>query len=232
MPTNEIFINYMKKMDIRKSDSIIIYDRVNVFSSPRAFLTFKWFGHDNVRILNGGFPRYENLKGEVEKGDLFNIEKQNEFRKNNLPIKEDDFNYHLEDSRIYNISQVFENKENAIIIDARSAERYEGKVPEPRKSLRLGHIKGALNLPFPHLIDQNGLYKSNDEIQSLFNKIGVNGDRIIIGYCGTGLTACINLFALALIGKEKNLRLYDGSWSEYGNLPEEDLKKLKEKYNK
>ena len=56
------------------------------------------------------------------------------------------------------------------------------------------------------------MYKSNDEIQSLFNKIGVNGDRIIIGYCGTGLTACINLFALALIGKEKNLRLYDGSW--------------------
>lgn len=77
----------MKKMDIRKSDSIIIYDRVNVFSSPRAFLTFKWFGHDNVRILNGGFPRYENLKGEVEKGDLFNIEKQNEFRKNNFLLK-------------------------------------------------------------------------------------------------------------------------------------------------
>ena len=54
MPTNEIFINHMKNMDIRKSDMIILYDKVNVFSAPRAFFTFKWFGHNNVRVLNGG----------------------------------------------------------------------------------------------------------------------------------------------------------------------------------
>ena len=232
MPTNEIFINYMKKMDIRKSDTIIIYDRVNVFSSPRAFLTFKWFGHNNVRILNGGLPRYEYLKGEIEKGDLFNIEKQNEFRKNNLPPKEDDFNYKLEEYRIYDISKVYENKENGIIIDARSEERYEGKIQEPRKSLRIGHIKGAKNLFFKHLIDENGLYKSNKEIEALFNNIGVNGDKPIIAYCGSGLTACIDLFSLALIGMEKYLRLYDGSWFDYGNIPEEELKKLEEKYHK
>ena len=232
MPTNEIFIKYMKKMDIRKSDLIILYDRVNVFSSPRAFLTFKWFGHNNVRILNGGFPRYQQLNGEIEKDDIFGVEKLNEFRKNNIPIKEDDFNYSLETFRIYDISKIYENKENASIIDVRSEERYEGKVQEPRKSLRIGHIKGALNLFFKHLIDQNGMYKSNKEIESEFNKIGLNMDKPIIAYCGSGLTACIDLFALALIGKEQNLRLYDGSWYDYGNIPEEELKKLEEKYSK
>ena len=232
MPTNEIFINNMKKLDIRKSDTIILYDKVNVFSAPRAFLTFKWFGHNNVRVLNGGFPRYEKLGGEIEKNDTFNIEKLNDYRKNNLPIKEDDFNYNLEEYRIYDISKIYENKENALLIDARSEERYEGKVQEPRKSLRIGHIKGALNLFFKHLIDENGMYKSNDEIESLFKKIGVEGDKPIIIYCGSGLTACIDLFALALIGKEKNLRLYDGSWFDYGNIPEEELKKLEEKFHK
>ena len=232
MPTNEIFIKYMKKMDIRKSDLIILYDRVNDFSSPRAFLTFKLFGHNNVRILNGVFPRYQQLNGEIEKDDIFGVEKLNEFRKKNIPIKEDDFNYSLEDYRIYDISKIYENKEDASIIDVRSEERYEGKVQEPRKSLRIGHIKGALNLFFKHLIDENGMYKSNKEIESEFNKIGLNMDKPIIAYCGSGLTACIDLFALALIGKEQNLRLYDGSWYDYGNIPEEELKKLEEKYSK
>ena len=219
-------------MDIRKSDTIILYDRVNVFSSPRGFLTFKWFGHKDVKILNGGFPRYKQLKGETEKDDTFNVEKINEYRKNNLPIKEDDFNYALESNRIYNLEKVYENKNNAFLIDARSEERFEGKVPEPRKSLRVGHIKGALNLSFKHLINENGRYKNNEEIDSLFKKIGVEGDKDIIGYCGSGLTACIVLFSLCLIGKEKNLRLYDGSWFDYGNIPEEELKKLEEKYQK
>ena len=219
-------------MDIRKSDTIILYDRVNVFSSPRGFLTFKWFGHKDVKILNGGFPRYKQLKGETEKDDTFNVEKINEYRKNNVPIKEDDFNYTLESNRIYNLEKVYENKNNAFLIDARSEERFEGKVPEPRKSLRVGHIKGALNLSFKHLINENGRYKNNEEIESLFKKIGVEGDKDIIGYCGSGLTACIVLFSLCLIGKEKNLRLYDGSWFDYGNIPEEELKKLEEKYQK
>lgn len=231
MPTNEIFIKYMKNMDIRKSDTLILYDRVNVFSSPRAFLTFKWFGHNNVYILNGGFPRYQELNGEIEKDDLFKITKQNELRKN-IPIKEDDFNYNLDKSRVYDLPKLLENKENASIIDARSEERYNGKVQEPRKALRLGHIKGALSIFFKHLIDQNGKYKSNEEIEAIFNKNGLNIDKPIIGYCGTGLTACIDLFALALIGKEKNIRLYDGSWFDYGNIPDDELKKLQEQYSK
>ena len=229
-PTNEIFIKYMKKMDIRKSDSVILYDRVNVFSSPRAFLTFKWFGHNNVRVLNGGYLRYQQLNGDLEKEDVFNIEKLNEYRKNNIPEKEDDFNYVLEENRLCDIHEVLENKENAIIIDARSEERYEGKVQEPRKALRLGHIKGAFNLFFKHLIDENGKYKSNDEIKSFLDNIGIKDDRTVICYCGTGLTACIDIFGIILAGREKNLKLYDGSWFEYGNIPDDELKKLEEKY--
>ena len=230
MPTNEIFIKYMKKMDIRKSDNVILYDRVNVFSSPRAFLTFKWFGHNNVRVLNGGYLRYQQLNGELEKDDVFNIEKLNEYRKNNIPEKDDDFNYVLEKNRICDICEILENKENAIIIDARSEERYEGKVQESRKALRVGHIKGVLNLFFKHLIDDNGKYKNNDELKAFFDKIGVKDDRPVIFYCGTGLTACIDLFGLVLTGREKNLKLYDGSWFDYGNIPEDELKKLEEKY--
>lgn len=231
MPTKEIFVKNMKKLDIRKSDSIILYDREPLFSAPRGFLTFKWFGHNNVRVLNGGFPMYKKLNGELEKDDVFNIEKVNEYRKKNIPEKEDDFNYELEPNRICDVHAVLENKENAIIIDARSPARYEGKVQEPRKALRIGHIKGAVNLFFKNLFDEEGKYKKKEDIKALFDNLGVKDDRPVIFYCGTGLTGCIDLFALVLTGREHNIKLYDGSWFDYGNIPEDEFKKLAEKYH-
>lgn len=232
MPTKEIFLKYMKEMDIRKSDEIILYDRINLFSSPRGFITLTWFGHKNVRILNGGFPLYLKKKGELEKDNNYNVQKLNEYRKNNIPIKEDDFDYNLEENRVYKIEQVFENMNSSIIIDARSEERFEGKVQEPRKSLRVGHIKSAINLFFQKLFDEEGKYKKISELKTIFTNIGVTGDKIVIIYCGTGLTACIDLFALYQIGLDKNIKLYDGSWMDYGNLPEEEIQKLEEKFKK
>ena len=156
MPTNEIFIKHMKEMDVRKSDQVILYDRVNTYSSPRGFFTFKWFGHNNVKILNGGLPRYLELKGEIENNDNYNVEKLNEYRKKNLPIKEDDFNYDLDKKRVYDYIKVFKNEEKAEIIDARSNERFNGTAKEPRPALRAGHVIGAKNLPLNKLLNKDG----------------------------------------------------------------------------
>ena len=118
-------------------------------------------------------------------------------------------------------------KHNDVIIDARSEERYEGKAQEPRKSLRVGHAEGAISVFFKHLLDDKGRYHSVDKIKSVFIEKGVDLTKDVIAYCGTGLTACIDLFALAMLGREEHIKLYDASWMEYGNKTLEEINAIK-----
>lgn len=224
LPSEEVFISHMKQMDIRKSDSIIIYDRVSMFGAPRVWYTFYLFGHKNVRILNGGFPLYENEKGELELNEDYRVKKQNEIR--DAPLK-DDFDYHLDKTKVVDLKGIVKNINNDEIIDARASDRYEGKAQEPRKSLRVGHVEGAKNIFFKTLLDDKGKFLSNDQIETVFKNKGVDLSKNIIAYCGTGLTACIDLFALALLGKVNQCKLYDESWMEYGNKTEAEIMEIK-----
>lgn len=228
MPDNKIFISHMKELDIRKSDTVIIYDRCGMFSSPRVWYTFYLFGHRNVKVLNGGLPYYEKEKGEFEEGDDYRVKKQNEIRKN-IPASDSDFSYDLEKGKVLSIEEVIKNKEDEII-DARNEERYKGEVDEPRKSLRVGHIKGAKSLFFKRLLDSNNRYKTKEEIMSVLSETNLDLNKKVIAYCGTGLTACIDILGLALVGKVSQCKLYDGSWMEIGNKSEEEIAKIQNEH--
>ena len=228
MPTNEIFIENMKKMDIRLSDEIIIYDRISLFGAPRVLYTFLIFGHKNVKILNGGFSSFEKINGQIELNDNYNINEINLLREKS---KDEDFNYKLDKSKIIDLKGIVKisnsKMENDEIIDARSEERYEGKLQEPRQSLRIGHIKNAKCVFFKHLIDENGKYFNEEKLKNIFESKGINlNKKRIICSCGSGLTACIDLVGLILIGLFDKCCLYDGSWMEYGNKSLEEIEKI------
>lgn len=228
MPTNEIFIENMKKMDIRLSDEIIIYDRISLFGAPRVLYTFLIFGHKNVKILNGGFSSFEKINGQIELNDNYNINEINLLREKS---KDEDFNYKLDKSKIIDLKGIVKisnsKMENDEIIDARSEERYEGKIQEPRQSLRIGHIKNAKCVFFKHLIDENGKYFNEEKLKNIFESKGINlNKKRIICSCGSGLTACIDLVGLILIGLFDKCCLYDGSWMEYGNKSLEEIEKI------
>ena len=228
MPTNEIFIENMKKMDIRLSDEIIIYDRISLFGSPRILFTFLIFGHKNVKILNGGFSSFEKINGQFELNDNYNINEINSLREKS---KDEDFNYKLDKSKVIDLKGIIKisnsKMENEEIIDARSEERYEGKIQEPRPSLRIGHIKNAKCVFFKHLIDENGKYFNEEKLKNIFESKGINlNKKMIICSCGSGLTACIDLVGLILIGLFDKCCLYDGSWMEYGNKSLEEIEKI------
>ena len=234
MPSNSVFIEHMKKLDIRKTDRIIIYDRSGMFSAPRVWLMFYWFGHRNIQILNGSMIEYEKLGGKIEIGDDYGFKKIVREEP-----KENDFNYEKDETKIVNLEFILKNSfdENLAkkfyFLDARNEERFNGTAPEPRKGIRTGHINGSKCIFFKWLITDDYKYKSIDELKKLFDEKGVDinndEDKTYICSCGTGLTACIVIFGLTLLGKYEKCKLYDGSWTEYGSYSEEQIEEMKNK---
>ena len=103
------------------------------------------------------------------------------------------------------------------VIDARSRERFAGKAPEPRPSVRSGSIQGSSCLPFGELINRNNnTFKNSNELDLSFKKIVNTEDNNVVFSCGSGVTASVLALAYSLINNKYTPTIYDGSWSEYG----------------
>ena len=114
--------------------------------------------------------------------------------------------------------QIDENieKKEFNVVDARSRERFEGKVAEPRKGLRSGSIKNSFCLPFSELINEDHTFVSKDEIKKRFELFEFDEEKNIVFSCGSGVTASVLALAYSLINAKYMPSIYDGSWSEYG----------------
>jgi thiosulfate/3-mercaptopyruvate sulfurtransferase len=197
----------LSKMGITNEDKIIIYDNSDVISSCRCWFNFIYFGHDPklVHVLNGGLKKWikENRKTT---NDISNIQvsKYKSFEKQEL-IK----NKELIDQNIH--------EQKFIVIDARSKERFEGKIPEPRKGLRSGSIKNSFCIPFNYCLNEDKTFKSNENLKIIFKTCLNNiNEKNIVFSCGSGVTACVLTLAYSLINDKYHPIIYDGSWAEYG----------------
>jgi len=197
----------LSKMGIRNEDKIIIYDNSDVISSCRCWFNFIYFGHDPklVHVLNGGLKKWikENKKTT---NDISNIQisKYKSFEKKEL-IK----NKKLIDQNI--------DEQKFKVIDARSKERFEGKIPEPRKGLRSGSIKNSFCIPFDYCLNEDKTFKSNEDLKIIFKTCLDNiNEKNIVFSCGSGVTACVLALAYSLINDKYHPSIYDGSWAEYG----------------
>lgn len=203
MPPKEQFELECRKLGINQSSQIVIFDNLGIYSSPRVWWMFKAMGHDSVSILDGGL---------------------NEWIKKGLPTEKrthktfdyGDFQAYPRDNYIVHYDEVKKNidEESFTIIDARAAGRYNGTEQEPRKELKSGHIKGSINIPYNNVLT-DGKFKSKQELKNEFDlKCDIN-DKLVFS-CGSGLTACIVLFACRIAFKKSNY-VYDGSWTEWAN---------------
>tara|TARA_B100001121_G_scaffold306405_1_gene325811 strand:- start:552 stop:1367 length:816 start_codon:yes stop_codon:yes gene_type:complete len=199
----------VSKMGIKNDDKIVIYDNSDVISSCRCWFNFVYFGHNSemVHVLNGGLKKWIKEKRKITK-DLKNIE-ISEYKglENKELIK-----------NIKMIDQNIDTKEFKVI-DARSRERFEGKVPEPREGLRSGSIKNSLCLPFNECLNDDKTFKNKEDLQIIFDTYIKNSQEIeIVFSCGSGVTACVLALAYSLINDKYRPCIYDGSWAEYGKI--------------
>jgi thiosulfate/3-mercaptopyruvate sulfurtransferase len=105
------------------------------------------------------------------------------------------------------------------IVDARPASRFLGRDAEPRPGVAPGHIPGSRNAPQSEFFNPDGTWKLGDDLRAVFGAAGVDLSKPMVTTCGSGVTAAVVLFGAHLLGKD-DVRLYDGSWSEWGADPE------------
>jgi thiosulfate/3-mercaptopyruvate sulfurtransferase len=193
-------------LGIGNNTTVVIYDSIGLYSAPRVWWTFRILGAKNVYILDGGLPKWKAEGRSLEAGESKRPPQKFHAEMNVGAVAT------LADMRMAVVDQSVQ------IVDARSAERFAGKAPEPRPGLRSGHMPGSFNVPFDRVLDNANL-ASRERVEAAFTNAGVDLDKPIITSCGSGMTAAILTFALDSIGRTAK-GLYDGSWAEWGGRPD------------
>ena len=197
----------LSNMGIKNNDEIVIYDNSDVISSCRCWFNLIYFGHDPnlVHVLNGGIKKWIKENKEVTT-NITNIQPSNykSFEKKELVKNKKSIDLNIDEQKFR-------------VIDARSKERFEGKVQEPRKGLRSGCIKNSFCIPFNQCLNNDKTFKSKEDLKLIFETCLENiNEKNIVFSCGSGVTACVLALAYSLINDKYHPCIYDGSWAEYG----------------
>lgn len=208
LPPTVKFASRMKKMGIGDGQRIIAYDSEGLYSAARVWWMFRAMGHDDVAVLNGGLKKWKAEGRPVEDGEPRRRTERHFTPRFNAGLVRD-----ADD--VLRLSKSGAGQ----IVDARSAGRFEGRDKEPRAGLRSGHIPNSRNVPFTTLLEADGTLKSADELRAIFAAAGVDIARPVVTSCGSGVTAGVVSFALAMLG-QPDAAVYDGSWSEWGQRAE------------
>jgi thiosulfate/3-mercaptopyruvate sulfurtransferase len=210
LPPPDVFSRNVSPLGIGDQMHIVIYEQEGVFSAPRAWWTLRTFGARNVYLLDGGLRAWSEAGLPTQSGEV-----------HRAPAV---FSAKLDPSAVKNFSQIQQMiAAQGQILDARSAGRFSGALPEPRPGISSGHMPGATSIPYTELVEE-GRLKSAEELRRNFLAKGLDLQLPITTTCGSGVTAAVLAFGLEAAGA-KQVSLYDGSWAEYAARPEVVIEK-------
>jgi thiosulfate/3-mercaptopyruvate sulfurtransferase len=211
--SQEAFERLVGGAGISPQDTAVLYGDNNNWFAAYGFWLFKIYGHKDVRLMNGGRVKWLNEADKPLTTELPRVSPV-EYKVGRADL-----------SLRALVSQVFEASQGGKLnlVDVRSPDEFTGKVIAPpgmsETAQRGGHIPGAKSIPWSTAVQPDGTFKSPDELRSIYvTQKGVDPDRDTIAYCRIGERSSHTWFVLKYLLGLKNVRNYDGSWTEYGNL--------------
>lgn len=206
LPPEHKFASRMQSLGLRDGQRIVIYDNSPLHSAARAWWLLKTFGAHYVAILDGGLAKWKAEGRPIEGG--------------RTQVRHGHFTPLFDAGAVVDKAQVAALVEegNHALVDARPGARFRGEEEDPRPGIASGHIPGSVNLPQTQMFNPDGTWKRGDQLRAAFDAAGVDLDKPMVTTCGSGVTAAVVLFGARLLGK-RDVRLYDGSWSDWGADP-------------
>ncbi|WLD95292.1 sulfurtransferase [Alkalihalobacillus sp. AL-G] len=204
LPDLDTFVRFLGSLGIDGTKTVVVYDAQNSAMAARLWWMLNYLGHEKVYVLDGGYPEW--LKRDFPVTEEIPV------------VDEVVFEPAIQKELAADITEVqskTKNHPNTLLIDARGEERYLGRTEPIDK--KAGHIPSAVNHFFMENLNQ-GKWKSQVELKERFQHYQ---DKEIINYCGSGVTACVNVLALDEIGKKS--RLYVGSWSDWSSYDDNEV---------
>jgi thiosulfate/3-mercaptopyruvate sulfurtransferase len=204
LPDAAKFGAMMGERGISTDHKVVVYDSQGVRTAPRVWWMFRVFGHDDVAVLDGGLPKWEAEGRPLASGA-------------ETPAKAT-FDAVLRPELVRDVEQMIANQtaRGELVVDARPAGRFAGTADEPRPGIPSGHMPGSVSMPVEMVVDNaTGCVLPADTVTANFEKIGVTVGKPVVTTCGSGVAACTTALGLFLLG-QKDVPVYDGSWSEWG----------------
>ncbi|MDQ3153194.1 MAG: sulfurtransferase [Actinomycetota bacterium] len=204
------FEKLLSEKGIGNDDTVILYGGNNNWFAAYAYWYFKLYGHDDVKLLDGGRKKWELDGRELTKDEVSRPATEYKAQEQDKAIRA------FRDEVVAAIG-------GKNLVDVRSPDEFSGKLLAPahlpqEQAQRAGHIPSALNVPWSKAANEDGTFRSDDELAKLYGDEGLDDSRSTIAYCRIGERSSHTWFVLHELLGHSDVKNYDGSWTEYGSL--------------
>ncbi|MEB3370186.1 sulfurtransferase [Saccharopolyspora mangrovi] len=206
----EGFEKLLSAKGISNDDTVVLYGGNNNWFAAYAYWYFKLYGHDDVKLLDGGRKKWELDGRELTK---------DEPNKATTTYKAQEPDTSIRAFR----DEVVDAIGNKNLVDVRSPDEFSGKLLAPahlpqEAAQRGGHIPSAINVPWSKAANEDGTFRSDEELKEIYGEAGLDTNKDTIAYCRIGERSSHTWFVLRELLGHQNVKNYDGSWTEYGSL--------------
>lgn len=206
----EQFSALLSERGIANDDTVVLYGGNNNWFAAYAYWYFKLYGHQDVKLLDGGRKKWE-LDGRPLVKDV-KVRPATDYKAGAQDLSIRAFR-----------DEVIDAIGTKNLVDVRSPDEFSGKILAPahlpqEQSQRPGHIPTAINVPWSKAANEDGTFKSDAELAEIYKEAGLDGDKLTIAYCRIGERSSHTWFVLQELLGHQNVKNYDGSWTEYGSL--------------